>query len=124
MATAPAGLPFRSQADVAVHLPDLEAAKAFYGGVLGFRLILDQPDKLAFDTGALTLWINRDDRVRSYIPSFAVDDLERTRERLTAAGCTVLRESEDERALYFADPFGLVADVIELPGGGARDEEG
>ncbi len=104
---------FRSQPEVAIHLPDLGRAKAFYGGVLGFRLILDEPDKLAFETGAFTLWVNLDERVMSYVPSYAVADFERAKAHLVAAGCRILRESAAEKALYFVDPFGLVADVIE-----------
>lgn len=106
---------FRSQPEIAIHLPDLERAKAFYGGVLGFGLILEAPDKLAFETGSFTLWVNLDPQVSSYIPSYAVADFERAKAHLLAAGCRIVRESTAEKALYFVDPFGLVADVIERP---------
>jgi|tagenome__1003787_1003787.scaffolds.fasta_scaffold20385533_2 catechol 2,3-dioxygenase-like lactoylglutathione lyase family enzyme len=108
-------LRFESGRDVAIHVPDLARARAFYGGVLGFRLILEDADKLAFQTGALTLWVNRDEQVASYIPSFDVPSYERAREHLIANGCRILRESPAEKALYFVDPFGIVADIIEKP---------
>lgn len=104
---------FRSEGDVAIHVPDLERAREFYGGVLGFRKILDEGDKLAFATGAFTLWVNLDDRVMSYIPSFTVPDYDAARERLARNGCRILKEHPQERSLYFADPFGLVGDIIE-----------
>jgi catechol 2,3-dioxygenase-like lactoylglutathione lyase family enzyme len=107
--------PFRSNGDVAVHVTDIAAAKAFYGGVLGFRLIAERDGHLSYDTGVFTLWVNRDDRVQPYIPAYSVPSYGEARERLVAAGCTILREWPDSPhpALYFADPFGIVGDVIE-----------
>lgn len=109
----PASPRFESGRDIAIHVPDLARARAFYGGVLGFRLVLEDADKLAFHTGAFTLWVNQDEQVRSYIPSFDVPSYEQAREHLIANGCRILQESPAEKALYFVDPFGIVADIIE-----------
>ncbi len=110
---APVPVPFASHADVAVHVPDLEQARSFYGGVLGFRLIHEQGNHLAFHTGLFTLWVNQDDKVMSYIPSYTVPSYEQAREYLIANGCQILKEYPDYKSLYFVDPFGIVADVIE-----------
>ena len=51
---------FRSNCEIAIHVPDLARAEAFYAGVLGFRLVAKSADQLEFDTGALRLFVNRD----------------------------------------------------------------
>jgi catechol 2,3-dioxygenase-like lactoylglutathione lyase family enzyme len=108
---------FRSNSEVAVHVPALAPAEAFYVGVLGFRLVARTDDYLELDTGALRLWVNRDPAAGepSFIPSLDVPDLGAARRRLEAAGCTIVREHPDSRGLYFRDPLGLVVDVVERP---------
>lgn len=105
--------PFESWSDVAVHVPDLDKARTFYGEVMGFRLLEETGSHLAFDTGRFTLWVNRDDQVMSYIPAFAVASCEQAKERLIAGGCRIVKEFPEARSLYFADPFGIVADIFE-----------
>ncbi len=103
---------FKSNTEVAIHVPDLDKARAFYEGVLGFRLIARTANYLELDSGALRLYVNRDERdVRSFIPSLDVPDLAAAKEHLAAAGCeTVLLDSG---GMYFKDPFGLVFDIIQ-----------
>jgi len=50
----------RSNREIAIHVPDLARAEAFYGKLLGFRLIRRSLDQLEFDTGELRLYVNRD----------------------------------------------------------------
>ena len=51
-AAAPA-VAFTSNTEVAIHVPDLEVARAFYVDVLGFRLATMTADYLELDSGAL-----------------------------------------------------------------------
>jgi catechol 2,3-dioxygenase-like lactoylglutathione lyase family enzyme len=51
---------FRFSCEIAIHVPDLARAEAFYSGVLGFRLLAKSADQLEFDTGKLRLYVNRD----------------------------------------------------------------
>ena len=105
---------FRSNCEIAIHVPDLARAEAFYAGVLGFRLLARSADQLEFDTGALRLYVNRDpDALRSYIPSLDVPDYAAARRHLEAAGCKTVSAGMHSGAVYFLDPFGLVIDIIE-----------
>lgn len=107
---------FRSNREVAIHAPDLARAEAFYAGVLGCRVLSRSDDQLAFDTGTLTLYVNRDHTARhSYIPSFDVPDYAAARRHLEAAGCRTVSVSGHDAAVYFMDPFGFVFDIIERP---------
>jgi hypothetical protein len=59
------------------------------------------------------LWINLDTESRSYIPAFAVSSYEKAKAALVEAGCEIIRDSPKGKSLYFVDPFGFVADIIE-----------
>ncbi len=99
---------------VAIHVPDLKRAEAFYAGVLGFRILRRTPDQIEFDTGALRLFVNRDaGSVMSFIPALRVSDCDAARRVLRESGCEILHEFPSGRALYFRDPFGLVLDIVE-----------
>jgi catechol 2,3-dioxygenase-like lactoylglutathione lyase family enzyme len=107
---------FRSNCEIAIHVPDLARAEAFYAGVLGFRLLAKSADQLEFDTGALRLYVNRDpEALRSYIPSLDVQDYAAARRHLEASGCKTVSAGSHSGAVYFQDPFGLVFDIIERP---------
>ncbi len=108
----------RSNKEVAIHVSDLDQAEAFYGKLLGFRLVRRNPDQLEFDTGELRLYVNRDNSSPiSYIPSFDVDDYREARGFLEASGCK-LRFAGEQELPYFEDPFGFVFDIIERPAKG------
>jgi catechol 2,3-dioxygenase-like lactoylglutathione lyase family enzyme len=119
MSAAPASksrVVFRSNCEIAIHVPDLAKAEAFYGDVLGFRLVAKSADQLEFDTGELRLFVNRDaEALRSYIPSLDVSDYAAARHHLEAAGCKTVSAGSHSGAVYFQDPFGLIFDIIERP---------
>jgi catechol 2,3-dioxygenase-like lactoylglutathione lyase family enzyme len=107
-------VPFRSNCEIAIHVPDLARAEAFYAGVLGFRVVARAQDQLEIDTGALRLFVNRDpDALRTYIPSLDVPDYAAARRHLEAAGCSTVPAGPHDQAVYFQDPFGFVFDIIE-----------
>lgn len=102
---------FRSNNSVAVHLPDLKRAEAFYSGVLGFRLVAKSAGQLAYDTGRFLLYINRSPTLRAPIPSFTVINAHAARDHLLDHGCKIIEDHG--HALHFTDPFGLIYDVVE-----------
>lgn len=102
---------FRSNNCVAVHLPSLKKAEAFYSGVLGFRLLHKTTAQLEYDTGRFLLYINKGAKTRPPIPSFTVTNAKAAKAHLAAHGCRIINDRGG--SLYFKDPFGLVYDVIE-----------
>jgi len=107
-------LMFRSNCEVAIHVPDLCKAESFYTQVLGFRLVSKNIDGLEFDTGALRLFVNRDyDALYSFIPSLNVSNYQAARNYLIAAGCTSIALRPPLLGVYFQDPFGFVFDIVE-----------
>lgn len=115
---AAAQVAFRSNNEIAIHVPDLTKAEAFYTGVLGCRVLAKTEDHLELETGALRLYVTQDaDSLRSYIPSFDVPDLDAAKAHLKTAGCSTIPLPSG--GVYFQDPFGFAFDLIEreLPRG-------
>jgi catechol 2,3-dioxygenase-like lactoylglutathione lyase family enzyme len=114
--------------ETVVYAPDLEAATAFYAGVLGLQQVADMAFRLD-DDGILLLFdpaqSSRPGRpVPSHGPSggsvhvaFSVDELEPWRERLAAAGVEIEDEHEwargGARSLYVRDPAGNSVELVE-----------
>jgi catechol 2,3-dioxygenase-like lactoylglutathione lyase family enzyme len=105
--------PFHASPELAIHVPDLAAAEAFYGDVLGFQLITKSPAMLQFDAGGIMLFVNKDAHAsKGFIPSLKVTDVDAARATLQAAGCEIVLEYPDSKGFYFRDPLGMVVDVM------------
>jgi catechol 2,3-dioxygenase-like lactoylglutathione lyase family enzyme len=109
-------------------VPDIEAARRFYGETLGLRTS-QQDDLLTIhlaDGHDVMIYPKPDHQPANYtVLHFQVDDVERAVEELTARGVEMLRYegfSQDERGIsreagappvaWFADPAG---NIIGLP---------
>jgi len=104
---------FRTDGNFAIHVTDLQKAESFYGNVLGFKLLSKSADQLAYDTGTICLYINKDKKIIPFIPALEVQDYEKAKSYLIQNGCKVVKEFDEHNALYFTDPFGLTIDIIE-----------
>ena len=105
---------FRSNREIAIHLPDLGRAKEFYCDTLGFRLLSASGTMLEIDTGELRLFVLHDPvGVSGFVPSFDVPDSNEARRLLVAAGCATIPAGSHPTNVYFKDPFGLVFDIVE-----------
>ena len=102
---------FRSNNCVAVHLPDLRKAEAFYSGVMGFRLLGKTTSQLEYDTGRFLLYVNKGVKARPPIPSFTVINTAAAKIHLEQNGCEIVEDRGS--SLHFKDPFGMVYDIIE-----------
>ena len=105
---------------------DLEAARRFYGEVIGLEAV-DAGDRwVQFDMGDQRIFelLRRDpeqvqyERAR-FQPGFAVGDIERARERLIALGAQQVTEVEGGPEhggfwCYFRDPEGHVFEISQL----------
>jgi len=107
---------FRGNNELALHVPDPEAAEAFYVGTLGCRVVSRMTDCIALTSGALRLYLLRDP-ARTHdavVPSFDVPDRAAALAQLEAAGCRLIPIGPHAPGeVYAQDPFGVVFDVIE-----------
>lgn len=104
---------------------DLDAARRFYGEVLGLEPIDAGDDWVQFDMGEHRIFelLRRDpeqaqyDRAR-FQPGFEVGDIHRARERLVASGARQVTEIEGGPEhggywCYFRDPEGHVFEISQ-----------
>ena len=117
----------RSVYETVVYAPDLAAATAFYGDVLGLREVDDGAFRL--DDGGILLLFDpaRSSQPGRPVPShgatgaghvaFSVEGLDAWRERLREAGVELEQEKEwacgGARSIYVRDPAGNSVEFVE-----------
>lgn len=102
--------------ELALHVPDPEAAAVFYEQVMGGRVVSHTPDCIEVTSGALRLFLLRDPAPTHdvVVPSFDVPDRSVALAQLQAAGCTLVPIGPHAPGgFYVRDPFGVTFDVIE-----------
>ena len=96
----------RSSRDVIIRTRDWPEALRFYETVLGFPLFMREATLAGFDTGSIRLYVEAGDP-HGPVFDLLVADVAATRDRLLAAGCTLLEEDPAVPRCYLRDPFGL-----------------
>jgi hypothetical protein len=93
---------------------DIDAAKAFYAGVFGWKFVDYGPDYCAFNDGGLDGGFHRAGLHSSAAAGAALvvlyaDDLEATRERVKSGGGSIVKDIfafPGGRRFHFTDPNG------------------
>jgi len=106
----------RSSRDVILRTRDWREAVRFYETVLGFPVTLRQDTLAGFETGAIRLYVEAG-AAHGPVFDFLVADVAATRDRLLAAGCTLVEEDPALPRCYLRDPFGLVFNLGRSGGG-------
>jgi catechol 2,3-dioxygenase-like lactoylglutathione lyase family enzyme len=103
---------FKSSRDVIIQTDNLGGAIEFYETTLGFPVTDRSRDLVEFETGAFRLYVEKGDRPGPVF-DFLVPDIQATKTRLLAAGCTLVEEDPAVPRCYIRDPFGLVFNIEE-----------
>jgi len=106
---------FRSSRDVIIQTDNWHKAIEFYESILGFPIIHRSPDLIGFETGAFCLYVEKGNRAGPVF-DFLVPDMQGTKDRLLAAGCTVVEENPVVPRCYIRDPFGLTFNIEQTEG--------
>jgi len=101
-----------SSRDVIIRAENLDAAKAFYHGVMGFTIVCDTDGLLGFETGSFTLYVEPGSDPTPVF-DFETASFEETKARLLAHGCTPVEENPAIPRFYVRDPFGLAFNIAE-----------
>ena len=94
---------FASDGNLAIHVTDLKKAEDFYSNVLRFRLSQKTNKRLVYETGRITLYVVKDNKVLPFIPTLEVAHYEKAKQYLIKNGCKIIKEWPEDRALYFED---------------------
>jgi catechol 2,3-dioxygenase-like lactoylglutathione lyase family enzyme len=103
----------RSSRDVIIRTPDLRAAFAFYRDVLGLALTMSNDKMIGLETGAIQLFVESGEPLPAVL-DFLVPDIDATKTKLVAAGCTIIEENPSVPRCYVRDPFGLLFNLGQL----------
>jgi len=107
---------FRSSRDVIIRTDAWEEAASFYGSVLGLPVAYQSATLLGFETGSFCLYVEKG-KDHGPVFEFLVPDVQATKRKLVAAGCTVEEEDPSVPRCYIRDPYGVVFNI-----GRAADE--
>jgi catechol 2,3-dioxygenase-like lactoylglutathione lyase family enzyme len=97
----------KSSRDVIIRTESWPEAVRFYEKVLGFAVSSRSPAMVGFETGALQLYVEAGPP-HGPVFDFLVADVQATKARLMAAGCTLVEEDPGLPRCYLRDPFGVV----------------
>ncbi len=106
----------KSTSDVMLRTSDLQDAKEFYNGVLGYAIVSESQRVVGFDTGSFILYFEHGDENGSVF-EFEVDDVEAAKNKLLANGCTLIEEDPSLPRCYLRDRFGLIFNLTTSYGG-------
>lgn len=100
----------QSSRDIIIRTNDWEEAKKFYETVLGLPVTHRSESMMGFETGAFCLYVEKG-KDHGPVHEFLVPDVQATKLKLVANGCTVVEEDASVPRCYIRDPFGLVFNV-------------
>ena len=105
----------KSSRDVIIRTEALADAERFYGAVLGFAVSSRAEGLVGFETGSFCLYVEQG-RAHGPVFEILVADVETTKSRLIAAGCTVVEEDRSLPRCYVRDPCGVTFNIGRSPG--------
>lgn len=106
------------------HVPDLDAAKAWYTTAFGVQPYFDEPFYVGFNIGGYELGLDPDTRVGQpgiggAVAFWGVQDVDEAVHHFVVSGATVKAAVQDVgggiRVATVSDPFGNLIGLIEHP---------
>jgi catechol 2,3-dioxygenase-like lactoylglutathione lyase family enzyme len=104
----------QSSRDVIIRTDAWDEATRFYGETLGLSVAHRSETLMGFETGGFLLYLEKG-KQHGPVFEFLVPDVQSTKHRLVAAGCTVLEEDASMPRCYIRDPYGLVFNIGHAP---------
>ncbi len=105
---------FKFSSCIALQVPDLERALAFYHRVMGMEVTFHEKDSAELHAGPYRLFLDQGSRLGP-VMEFLVPDVEKAKAELLDMDCEVVRWEGAGGACYLRDPFGFVFNLYEDP---------
>jgi catechol 2,3-dioxygenase-like lactoylglutathione lyase family enzyme len=100
----------KSSRDVIIRTESLAEAERFYAEVLGFATSSRVGEIVGFETGSFQLYVEKG-CAHGPVFEFLVADVEAMKDRLIAAGCTLIEEDRSIPRCYIRDPYGVTFNI-------------
>jgi len=94
-------------ADILIQAGDPKEAAAFYVKELGFVITDEAPRMISLHGPHINLFIEEGPALGPVL-EVSVADVEKTKARLVARGCQVVKDEPEFPRCYVKDPFGLI----------------
>jgi predicted enzyme related to lactoylglutathione lyase len=101
---------FQSTRDVIIRTDSWAEATKFYKNVLGLPVTHRSKTLMGFETGAFCLYVEKG-KEHAPVFEFLVPDVQATKRKLLAAGCSVVEENPSLPRCYIRDPYGVVFNI-------------
>jgi predicted enzyme related to lactoylglutathione lyase len=101
---------FESTRDIIVRTEAFAEATRFYGSVLGLPVSHRSETLMGFEAGSFCLYVEKGGE-HGPVFEFLVPDVQAAKDRLVAAGCTVVEEDASIPRCYVRDPYGIVFNI-------------
>ena len=108
--------PIQSSRDIILRTDRWAEAVSFYETVLGFAVIYRSESLVGFETGTFCLYVEKGSPLEPVL-DFLTPDVKALRDRLLAAGCTLVEENSSTPRCYLRDPFGLIFNLGTVASG-------
>ena len=105
----------QSSRDVIIRTESLAEAERFYSAVLGFAVSSRGVGIVGFETGSFCLYVEKGSE-HGPVFEVLVADVQTTKARLIAAGCTLIDEDSSVPRCYVRDPYGVTFNIGKSPG--------
>jgi len=107
-------MPFKFSRCILLQTPKLEELVEFYNKVFGLQVADTSTHSIELATGSPRLFLDREP-ASGIVMEFLVPDLEKAKEEVLAAGCTILTWEGKGKPCYIRDPFGFTFNLYEEP---------
>jgi catechol 2,3-dioxygenase-like lactoylglutathione lyase family enzyme len=104
----------KSSRDVIIRTQHWAEAIQFYTSVLGLPVTSRDATIVGFETGSFSLYVEKGDD-HGPVFEFLVQNVQATKQKFLAAGCTVVEENPSVPRCYIRDPYGLVFNLGKAP---------
>ena len=107
---------FKASRDIIVRTENWSEALKFYGSVLGLPITHQGEAFVGFEAGSFCLCVEQG-KEHGPVFDFLVSDMQDAKNRLLAAGCTIMEENPAAPRCYIRDPFGIIFNIEQMQGG-------
>ena len=99
--------------NIAIYVPDIDAARVFYVDTLGFEEVPTKERWLELRSGPNHLFLMESGSESGAVHELFVDDLEKAKQELLSQGCEIIRWEGKGKDCYIKDPFGVLFNIWE-----------
>jgi len=104
----------KSSRDIIIRTQRWSEAIQFYRSVLGLPITHRNTSMVGFETGSFCLYVEKGDD-HGPVFEFLVENVQASKEKLLAAGCTLVEEDSSLPRCYIRDPYGVEFNIGLAP---------